>query len=730
MRMRLGICSRVAVAVAAVLVVAVGVPVDAASAAPTFTIGGTVHLAAGAPVEWLQGVEVTLTLPGGSFVQEASPDAATGAYTFDGVAAGEYRIRFNGVPYRDDATGVINTPNLITEYSGDAINLAGSTPVVVSSSDLTGIDATLEIGNTISGHVDVPSGTPAAMLGAVTVWAKSTQYQLNSDPSAKVDPVTGNFTLLGLVPGSYRLLFSPVVYWDAGLATYIPSTLVAEYYNNSSSLQGSTVVTVGPANLTGLSVALDSGKSISGRVSLPSGSPVEWLNAITVAALKDGIYRTGLLNKTTGDYEITGLAPGTYDVLFDVHSYAVGETGTIATPPLASEYYNDLAYDFQADGVVVGSRDVTNINVTLDADVDHQFTTTPTPVIVGTPKVGSVLSAQAGTWSPAPAKLLYQWYRDGNYIAGATSSNYTVAQADGGHQISVGVLGARVTYTSVREYSQPVTVPGMSFTSAPSPTIVGEPAFASKLVASPGSWQPSPDSFTYQWYRDGRVIPGSTSASYTVGPDDGQHQISVVVKGVKLGYTTVAKASARVQVPALKFATAPTPTISGDARVGQTLTVSAPGWVPPAHAMSAQWCKDGVPIPGAQSMDYTVTALDAGHQLSVVVTGSREGFASTPKASARVTVPLLEFSTTPSPTITGTLNVGNKALVSLGAWTPKPDSVTYQWFRDGVAVPGATTYGYWLKSADAGHQLSVMVTAKKSGFRTVMVASKRFAVSN
>lgn len=63
------------------------------------------------------------------------------------------------------------------------------------------------------------------------------------------------------------------------------------------------------------------------------------------------------------------------------------------------------------------------------------------PAISGSPVVGSVLTIQPGTVSPAGATVRYQWLRDGKVLSGATRQVRTVSTRDLGHRLS-----ARVTY--------------------------------------------------------------------------------------------------------------------------------------------------------------------------------------------------------------------------------------------------------------------------------------------
>lgn len=55
---------------------------------------------------------------------------------------------------------------------------------------------------------------------------------------------------------------------------------------------------------------------------------------------------------------------------------------------------------------------------------------TATPVISGTTAVGDVLTTTSGTWTNTPSSYTYQWKRNGTNISGATSTTYTLQNAD------------------------------------------------------------------------------------------------------------------------------------------------------------------------------------------------------------------------------------------------------------------------------------------------------------
>ncbi|QYM76385.1 S-layer homology domain-containing protein [Leucobacter luti] len=75
------------------------------------------------------------------------------------------------------------------------------------------------------------------------------------------------------------------------------------------------------------------------------------------------------------------------------------------------------------------------------------LTATPKPTVTGTPKVGATLTANAGTWAPAPVALSYQWQRAGAPISGATQATYTPVAADAGKTLTVAVTGTKSGYS-------------------------------------------------------------------------------------------------------------------------------------------------------------------------------------------------------------------------------------------------------------------------------------------
>ncbi len=79
----------------------------------------------------------------------------------------------------------------------------------------------------------------------------------------------------------------------------------------------------------------------------------------------------------------------------------------------------------------------------------------PVPVISGKAKVGAVLKAKPGAWSPKPTSFKYQWYRSGKAIPKATKSSYKLVKADAGKTIKVKVTGVKSGYPKLSKTSKP-----------------------------------------------------------------------------------------------------------------------------------------------------------------------------------------------------------------------------------------------------------------------------------
>ena len=344
------------------------------------------------------------------------------------------------------------------------------------------------------------------------------------------------------------------------------------------------------------------------------------------------------------------------------------------------------------------------------------FDAAPEPVVSGPEaKVGVQLTATVPAWSPA-ATFTYQWRRDGAKILGATGSTYTPRGADGDARLSVTVLGTATGRTPTARTSAETAVIAPTAITASNPTISPAATVGTTLYAKSGTWT-SGTTFTYQWLADGAPISGARSFTFVPTSLQRGKQLTVTITGKRPGYVSETRTSPGVTVGYGTFSMG-VPRISGMSNPGATVSAVAPPATPARTSTTYQWKIDGRNISGATGSKFTIPASYDGRKLTVMVTGKRPGITTKSVTSAHSTVDRA-FSSSPSPTISGTARVGSKLTAKVGSWSPSP-SFTYQWFADSVPIAGATSSTYTLKGAQQGKKVSVAVTAREFGYATAV----------
>ena len=125
--------------------------------------------------------------------------------------------------------------------------------------------------------------------------------------------------------------------------------------------------------------------------------------------------------------------------------------------------------------------------------------------------------------------ITYQWLRDGSDIVGATSSTYTLGDADVGAAISV-----KATYTdghgTLESVTSAATAAVANVNDAPVGAVTISGTATEDQVLTASNTLTDADglgAITYQWLRDGSDIVGATSSTYTLGDADVGAAISV-----------------------------------------------------------------------------------------------------------------------------------------------------------------------------------------------------------
>ena len=335
-------------------------------------------------------------------------------------------------------------------------------------------------------------------------------------------------------------------------------------------------------------------------------------------------------------------------------SATVGSTLTAAASTW--DFTAQLSYKWLRDGVVIPGQESATytllpqdnahlISVSVKASKGYltpASTTSQAVLITGyIPPVAALTgdSIVGGTLTATPANdanlaVTYKWYRSGKPINGVTGNTYTATTLDYLKNISVVATITQVGFPKVVSTSNERTITAGNLPNA-TMQITGTPVVGNSLVVSattiPGA------RLSIQWLRDSVPIKGATRGTYLLTAADAKHSVTAQLTFTKTAYTAKTITGTAQYVSEGTFTKAPTPTISGTAKVGKTISVATGLW-DSGVLLKYQWYRNGSTISNATSKTFKLTSLDLGAEISVVVTGSKLGYLTTPRSSQSITV--------------------------------------------------------------------------------------------
>ncbi|MEU1970896.1 hypothetical protein ABZ477_04520 [Microbacterium sp. NPDC019599] len=454
--------------------------------------------------------------------------------------------------------------------------------------------------------------------------------------------------------------------------------------------------------------------------------------------------------------EVVAEAPGYEPATFELTAPEIVAEGTwsLATPTIVGAVVNDrpvtvaipgdvphdvqLSYRWLLDGVVLkNATDATytpsqaqqghELSVTVSATrpgyagasatsarsvvgVLGTFPSVQQPVLPESVYAGQPVAPTLGEW-PEGTTFEFTYLVDGAPTAGGDSDGSHVFEPDQvGHAVSVTVRASHSDYETVELTSESRVLRG-TFQASPIPVIDGIVRVDQPLTAATELWSPEAQ-LAFEWRVDG--IVRSTSESFTPIASDAGKPLILAVTGTRDHYDTVTRMTAPVTVALGAFDAALAPTISGAVRVGSALTAVTGAW-PASTTVAYAWKVSGTTVSTASK--FTPTADQRGKSLVLTVKASRTGYATVTRSTSAVTIGYGIFSSAPTPTITGKRILGQTLTVVPGTWSPSATR-SYQWMRNGVAIPSATGSSYTLTSSDWNRKITVKVTAKKTGYTT------------
>jgi protocatechuate 3,4-dioxygenase beta subunit len=237
--------------------------------------------------------------------------AADGTYTFSGLTAGDYRLRFSPPPSRSE---------LGIRFSGGATTITGASSYHVSrGATVSNIDATLSSGATVSGTVKA-AGQPLAGI-VVSATPDSDDDYYGTQLTTTTDDA-GHYEFHAIADGATRLYFSD----DSG-------DHVSQFYGQTAGV-GDWVTVDAKASTprANIDVTLAKAAHISGSITNAAGDAIritdDYSSSTPWATLYDaeGDYvAQDSADARSGRFTFDGLAPGTYTVAFSAYGY-VGQT--------------------------------------------------------------------------------------------------------------------------------------------------------------------------------------------------------------------------------------------------------------------------------------------------------------------------------------------------------------------------------------------------------------------
>ena len=351
------------------------------------------------------------------------------------------------------------------------------------------------------------------------------------------------------------------------------------------------------------------------------------------------------------------------------------------------------------------------------------------PAYGGSPSLGYTMDTDVFSISDRDgfdrATFSYQWLADDAEITGATGSSYTVANTELGKALKV-----RVSFTDNRGTEETLTSAATKVVRLPNSDPVGKPVILGTLevgqtlradVSGISDQNGMTNAtFSYEWVNF--YGPVKDGEEYTlVDRDAGRCGCWLIVI-----YTDDAGHEERVHGEPIGVAPRPNspatgaPTITGTARVGETLTANTSGIADTdglgGATFSYQWiANDGTPdtdITDATDSTYTLIAADQGKYIRVRVSfaddkANQESIVSVMTAAA---------AAQSSPAINGTAQVGETLTVDTYGMASGLVRAAYscQWVaNDGTSdtdITGATNSTYTLVPDDEGKTIKAQVT--------------------
>jgi len=460
------------------------------------------------------------------------------------------------------------------------------------------------------------------------------------------------------------------------LSGAIPASLgniVQMYYLNLSNNQLTDSLPASFGNLTGIRYLSIANNQLSGKIPTTIGlytrGQIDSMflhiesNRYTFKAIETW---AAMFKNYVGDFSYAPQATVPIFLQDTIAFVSVGGTGSNNSykwyndASLVSSKVSDSSYKFSFFGKY--SAEITNsiaTKLTLRTDTFY-YNGLPAPQITYTGSTSLCSGDSIILYVNANPEVTYRWYKDFALISDANSSSYKV-KTSGNYFVALSSPAGSTTSNSI----------DIKVSAAiPTPIITGNSSMF--FCAGQSVTLTSSAATDNQWYRDGTPLSGATSQDL-IANASGAYAVKVISDGCE--------SSASNELVVTVNPIPPTPVIAA----GNATTFCNGGSVTfTSNASSGnQWYKDGVIVNAATNMTYSAT-VNGSYAVKVFLNGCESSMSNV--------IVVTVNSTPPTPTITanGAITFCTGGNVTLTSNTASGN----QWYKDGVAIGGATTAMY------------------------------------
>ncbi len=457
-------------------------------------------------------------------------------------------------------------------------------------------------------------------------------------------------------------------------------------------------------------------KSSKETAEVPGSAPVDLKRPEISGTPKAG----EMLTCSKGEWSGVPAPTFTYQWLVGNVAIAKATSATYTVP--AEDRGKTLTCEVKAKSSA-GSADALSNSVVIPEEKNGEKPVDEVPPEVhGTGAVGGKLECATGTWRGTPTpQYAYEWVRNLGesgeaVISGATSSSYTVREADEGSKISCEVTASNSEGSTTKASSNRITVAGAGPTELAPPEIFpgGEVQAGETLTCSAGEWSGHPTpTFEYQWLRHGGAIGSATGYSYTVVEGDRGENLECEVTAKNSAGDASARSEA-VHVEGSPPYDRTQPSVAPESpKAGETIRCEPGEWEgTPKPTFAYHWQINGEDIaPDTEHEDeYTVLNKNRGRSIRCQVTAKNAEGEGTGYSKSVVVAGSAPEPPEGGVQLSGSPAVGNALTCTIGEWSGKPTpSFSIQWLLDGTPIAGATGTTYTVPLADENHFISCEV---------------------